>query len=135
MSLDRVGVRYPDPIEGDEERYNYAVPHPSGIEYHERVWRERNRVHQFSVMLVIDDTGATEDPTQLTRVDTWHSSVHKHQFYRSEKPQVKTIIKELYGGDRLEESKKAVHDHYKRFNMELTCKATDYLECWEDDLG
>lgn len=131
-SMDRVGPLYPDPIEGEEVRDTIAVPHPSGVEYHERVWREARTVWQFAVVLVVDDDTLEERPAEVTRADTWHSTVHRHQFYASGKSEEPTVIHELYGGDRMQESKRVVHDQYKRFSMEFTYNAIEYLECWED---
>lgn len=67
----------------------------------------------------------------MRRTDTWHSTVHSHQYFINRiHPEVQ-VHKRLTGGSRQRDSRKTVNALYRKHYDKLVYEADDYLDRWE----
>lgn len=102
---------------------------------HQTEWTFRGRVVDFSLNHYV--TGEHPDnwndcPVDVARIDTCHSQVHKHQFYRSGREQNRLVIRDLSTLDNLDEARQAVEESYDQCYMQMADEWESHLERWKD---
>ncbi|WHU45090.1 hypothetical protein QNM97_13625 [Gordonia sp. L191] len=107
----------------------------AGDRLHQREWHHRGRVVDFALNQYItcdhpDNPGG--ESADIARVDTCHSEVHKHQFYRSGRPQQRDVICALHDADSLEQAEDMICGCYDACYFDMADEWEDRLVRWKD---
>lgn len=136
-------VPYPDPDEAVEQLRDTIDMADFGTVVHIREWRgEDGVVEQFALMLNVTPAhyayergkaikGHLKNFDQVRRTDTWHSTVHSHQYFIDSDYDEQQVHKELAGGSREKDSRKIVNSSFQKHSYELAYDPSDYLDRWE----
>ncbi|APT91659.1 hypothetical protein CPHO_00510 [Corynebacterium phocae] len=135
-------VPYPDPDETADFRTDRIEMAELGTILHVREWQGQDGlVEQFALMLNVTPAHAAysrcqklkgEQPNfeQVRRTDTWHSSVHSHQYFIDCSDSDRYVHEHLSGGVEEEKSRRVVHGTFQEHYYKMLYPF-DYLECWE----
>lgn len=105
-------VPYPDPDEAVEQLRDTIDMADFGTVVHIREWRgEDGVVEQFALMLNVTPAhyayergkaikGHLRNVEKVRRPDTWHSTVHSHQYFGDSDYDERQVHEELAGGSR-----------------------------------
>ncbi|MBY4214605.1 hypothetical protein HQO42_23080 [Rhodococcus fascians] len=103
---------------------------------HQREWHFRNQVVDFALMHYLTgehpENPASDASADVARIDTCHSEVHQHQFYRSGKPQNRQVLVPLHDCASLEDAEKAVNDCYDDCYLDMVGDWQDHLDRWKE---
>lgn len=134
---------YPDPDESAEIIEDSIDMAELGTIVHVREWRGAdNATEQFALMLNITPAHAAyerckqlkgEQATfwQVRRTDTWHSSVHSHQYFIDCNDCDRQVHEELVGGSETEKSRRVVNGKFQTYYYQMLYNPFDYLNRWE----
>ncbi|WJY70975.1 hypothetical protein CAURIM_09380 [Corynebacterium aurimucosum] len=137
-------VPYPDPDEQAEIIEDCVDMAEFGTVLHIREWRGHdNVVEQYALMLNVTPVhaaysrckklkGEQANFEQVRRTDTWHSTVHSHQYFIDTDDCEEQVHEELFGGSREEESRRVVNGTFKKHYYQMVYDPFDYLERWEE---
>lgn len=136
-------VPYPDPDEAADHRRDTIDMADLGTELHIREWEGKDGlVYQFALILNVTpahteyarckkEKGHLKDFNQVRRTDTWHSTVHSHQYFINRiHPEVQ-VHERLTVGSRQRDSRKTVNALYRKHYDKLVYEPYDYLDRWE----
>lgn len=136
-------VPYPDPDETAEIIEDKIDMAEFGTILHVREWRgDDGLVEQFALMLNVTSAhpaysrcqqlkGNQRNFDQVRRTDTWHSSVHSHQYFIDCEDCDREVHHELAGGREEEKSRRVVNGSFKKHYDGMLYTQFDYLERWE----
>ena len=136
---------YPDPPDALHPDRDSHVRTPFGTEYYDRVWMNKSgEIVHFSIILNVAKTHrlypvvkrlkrGRKDWLHIFRVDTWHSSIHKHQYYAYSFTSDREVLVELSGGDMMRASEKAVDSAYREQKDMLQESPQEVLRIWEGE--
>ncbi|ORL83885.1 hypothetical protein [Prescottella equi] len=102
---------------------------------HHKEWTYKGRLVDFALNHYVtkdhpdNRKSCTDD---VARIDTCHSEVHRHQFYRSGKPQNREVIKDLHGFASLEEAEKAVGLCFEECYFSMADDWQAHLDRWKE---
>lgn len=142
ITPDRV-VPYPDPDESTEIIEDRIEQDLLGTVLYVREWRgDDGMVEQFALMLNITSDypayrhvkefkSSEENFEQVRRTDTWHSTVHSHQYFIDSAYCEREVHEELAGGIQEAESRRTVNGAFQKYYYEMLYNPFDYLERWE----
>jgi|GEM_PF-1108762 hypothetical protein len=135
-------VRYPDPDESTgfiEDRVDTAE---LGTVLYIREWRGNDdMVEQFALMLNVTPAhaeysrckalkGSQKNFEQVRRTDTWHSTVHSHQYFIDCFDCDRQVHEALAGGAQKEKSRRVVNGMYQKHYNEMVYNPSCYLDRW-----
>ena len=136
-------VPYPDPDEAAEVIVDRIDMAEFGTVLHIREWRDLDGVvGQYALMLNVTPEhaafrrcqqlkGGQTNFDQVRRTDTWHSTVHSHQFFIDSDDCEKQVHEALAGGNREEESRRIVNGTFQKHYNRMVYDPFDYLDRWE----
>lgn len=136
-------VPYPNPDENSEIFEDRIDMAEFGTILHMREWRGYDdTIEQFALMLNITRThsaysrckelkGDTPSFTQVRRTDTWHSSVHSHQYFIDCTDCDRQVHNHLVGGAEEKESRRIVNQSFKEHYYGMLYDPYHYLDRWE----
>lgn len=134
---------YPDPDENRACVENRIDMAEFGVSVNSREWRTNDELtYQFALVLriteqhelyavCISNKGSGGESLSVRRTDTWHSSVHSHQFYIDTIDADREVEEELFGGKKERDSQRAVNSAYKRHYNSFIYNPFSYLQRWE----
>ncbi|MCD2158125.1 hypothetical protein LQL77_31015 [Rhodococcus cerastii] len=102
---------------------------------HQKEWHFRGKVVDFALMHYLTDRhpdNYLSASADVARIDTCHSEVHQHQFYRSGRPQDRRVIRPLQHLESLEEAENAVCDCYDDCYVEMADEWEGHLDRWKE---
>lgn len=108
---------------------------PEGDVLHQKEWIFRGQTVDFALNYYVQPghpDNQDEDERDVARVDCCHSEVHKHQFYRSGRPQVRELIRDLSGFESIEDAEAAVHECYDECYLAMAEKWESHLRYWKE---
>lgn len=136
-------VPYPDPDETAEIIEDSIDMAEFGTVLHVREWRGVDDVvEQYALMLNITPAhgaysrceelkGEQANFEQVRRTDTWHSTVHSHQYFIDCDDCERQVHDELAGGSQEEESRRVVNGTFQKHYNLMVYDPFDYLDRWE----
>lgn len=144
MSMQPDGpAAYPDPDESAAHEQDRVDMAEFGTALMFRSWQGSDGlIEQFAFMLNVTPThpdyarcqrlkGQTRNFEQVYRTDTWHSSIHSHQYFINCEEDKKEVHEELRGGVAESNSRRTVNGAFKKYYNELLYDPFQYLERWE----
>ena len=135
-------VPYPDPDETAEVIEDRIDMAEFGTVLHVREWRgSDDTVEQFALMLNVSPEheaynrcrqlkGGMANFEQVRRTDTWHSTIHSHQYFIDCDECDWQLHTKLVGGVHKDESRRVVHGTFQKHYYEMWYPFV-YLERWE----
>lgn len=114
-----------------------------GTVLHIREWRDHDAVvEQYALMLNVTPAhasysrckelkGEQANFEQVRRTDTWHSTVHSHQYFIDCDYCDRQVHEELAGGVQEEESRRVVNGTFQKNYYGMLYDPSDYLDRWE----
>ncbi|WP_313675077.1 hypothetical protein [Mycolicibacterium sp.] len=102
---------------------------------HLREWQYRGKVVDFALNHYVTTSHPENDgdaPLDVARIDTCHSEVHRHQFYKSGRSQNRDVIQPLYGVASLEEAEALIADCYDKCYFDLAANWGENLNRWRE---
>lgn len=102
---------------------------------HQQEWFFRGKVVDFALNHYLTPshpdncTGAMLD---VARIDTCHNEVHRHQFYKSGRPQTRDVIQSLSGVASLEEAEGLIAACFDSCYFDLAESWGDNLTRWKE---
>lgn len=142
MSPDEV-VPYPDPDEAADIIEDSIDMAELGTIVHVREWPSSDKaIEHYALMLNVTPAhvayerckhlkGEQANFEQVRRTDTWHSTVHSHQYFIDTNDYVREVHEELVGGSQEEESRRVVNGTFKKYYNLMLYDPFDYLDRWE----
>ena len=136
-------VPYPDPDEAAEALEDRIDMAEFGTVLHIREWQGHgDMVEQFALMLNVTPAhpaynrckelkGDQGNFEQVRRVDTWHSTVHSHQYFIDCDYCERQVHEKLVGGTQEEKSRRVVNGTFKKHYNGMLYEPSDYLDRWE----
>lgn len=136
-------VPYPDPDETAEIIEDSIDMAELGTIVYVREWRgSDNVIEQYALMLNVTPEhaaysrcrelkGDLENFEQVRRTDTWHSTVHSHQYFIDCAYCDRQVHEELAGGNREEQSRRVVNGTFYKHYNQMVYDPFDYLDRWE----
>jgi hypothetical protein len=136
-------VPYPDPNEAADVLKDRIDMAEFGTVLHVREWRgQDDTVEQFALILNVTPAhnayirckkikGDQKNFEQVRRTDTWHSTVHSHQYFIDCDYCERQVHEELAGGIRERESRRIVNGMFQKHYYEMLYDPSDYLDLWE----
>lgn len=136
-------VLYPNPDETAEIIEDSIDMAELGTIVHVREWQGSDKaIEQFALMLNVTPAhaahgrckqlkGESANFEQVRRVDTWHSTVHSHQFFIDCDDCDRQVHDELVGGNQEEKSRRIVNGTFQKHYNEMLYDPFDYLDRWE----
>ncbi|OFP65914.1 hypothetical protein HMPREF2978_06570 [Corynebacterium sp. HMSC074C01] len=134
---------YPDPDEAAEIIEDSIDLGELGTIVHVREWQgPDNVIEQYALMLNVTPAhgaytrckqlkGGQANFEQVRRTDTWHSTVHSHQYFIDCDDCERQIHEELAGGSQKEKSRRVVNGTFKTHYYQMLYNPFDYLDRWE----
>lgn len=136
-------IPYPDPDERAEIIEDRVDMAEFGTVLNIREWRAHDdSVEQFAIMFDITPhheafdrckalKGSSNELTHVRRTDTWHSTLHSHQFFIDSFEQEREVHAELVGGNKTPDSRRVVNAAFAEYYNELLYNPFEYLDRWE----
>lgn len=136
-------VPYPDPDETAEIIEDSIDMAELGTIVHVREWQGSGEaIEQYALMLNVTPEhpaygrckqlkGEQANFEQVRRTDTWHSTVHSHQYFIDCADCERQVHEELAGGDREKESRRVVNGTFQKHYYQMLYEPFDYLDRWE----
>ena len=134
---------YPDPNETADHLTDRIDMGEFGTILHIREWQgQDNAVEQFALMLNVTAAHASyrrckarkgnhKNFDQVRRTDTWHGTVHSHQFYIDCDDEDREVHETLSGGNEEGKSRRIVNAMYEKHYNEMLYNPYEYLDRWE----
>lgn len=134
---------YPDPDESADIIEDSIDMAEFGTILHVREWRGNDGiVEQFALMLNVTPAhtayrrcqelkGYIANFAQVIRTDTWHSTVHSHQYFIDCEYCERQVHEELAGGSQESQSRRVVNGTFQKHYYEMLYDPSDYLDRWE----
>ncbi|MCT1563433.1 hypothetical protein [Corynebacterium glucuronolyticum] len=145
MSIQPDGeVPYPDPDESKDPDTTCIENAEFCTAVYARTWETAGgSVKHFAIMLSVtaghpdykfckEIKGAAPNFAQVRRTDTWHSTVHSHQFFLHSSDEEIEVHQQLAGGSREERSQHTVSGTFKKYYTEMLYDPFDYLKYWKE---
>ena len=136
-------VPYPEPDETAEIIEDSIDMAEFGTVLYVREWRDSDdTVKQYALMLNVTPAhnaygrckelkGDQANFEQVRRTDTWHSTVHSHQYFMDCDYCDKPVHEKLVGGIREEESRRVVNGTFQKHYNRMLYDPFNYLDRWE----
>ncbi len=110
---------------------------PEGDHLHLRQWCYRGKIVDFAIMQYLTpshpDNSGSDGNSDVARIDTSHSEVHKHQYFRDGREQVRSVIKSLQDADSLEHAEEMIDACFDACNDDMSEHWVDHLDTWRGD--
>lgn len=136
-------VPYPDPDEAAEIIEDSIDMAELGTIVHVREWQGFDKaIEQYALMLNVTPAhpeygrckqlkGEQANFEQVRRTDTWHSTVHSHQYFIDCDYCERQVHEELAGGNQEEKSRRVVDGTFQKHYYQMVYDPFDYLDRWE----
>ena len=136
-------VPYPDPDEAAEIIEDSIDMAELGTIVHVREWQGFDKaIEQYALMLNVTPAhpeygrckqlkGEQANFEQVRRTDTWHSTVHSHQYFIDCDYCERQVHEELAGGNQEEKSRRVVDGTFQKHYYQIVYDPFDYLDRWE----
>lgn len=141
--LPEEAVPYPDPDETAEIIEDSIDMAELGTIVHVREWRDsEDAIVNYALMLNVTPAhaaygrckklkGGQANFGQVRRTDTWHSTVHSHQYFINCDDCDRQVHEELVGGSHEKESRRVVNGTFQKHYYQMLYDPFDYLDRWE----
>lgn len=134
MTVDPEGFEYV--VSGDAaEGMNFPVHLGGGTVLQVRTMERGKLIVDFSLNQYVEpgyQGNVTQGNVDVARIDCCHSEVHRHQFYRDNRPQKRYIIKDLKCVSSHKDAENLVSDSYDPCYSTMVDNWELYLERWDD---
>lgn len=142
MSPDEA-VPYPDPCEHAKIIEDSIDMAELGTILHIRKWCSHDdMVEQYALMLNVTPAhdaysrckelkGEQSNFEQVRRTDTWHSTVHSHQYFIDSEDSERQVHEHLAGGAQEEKSRRVVNGTFQKHYYGMLYDPFEYLDRWE----